>query len=105
LIAGAAASSVLLLLLRYDPRLVPAVAATVVLLAGAVRASQAGAWLPFATDAVVTVIVAVWLTRYLQREGAPRAPEPATGDVAPRASGDAVPPAPVAAAASDAAGR
>jgi glycosyltransferase involved in cell wall biosynthesis len=60
----------------------------------------------FATDAVVTVIVAVWLTRYLRREGASRAPEPATGDVAPSAPGDAAPPAPdVAAAASDAAGR
>ena len=106
LIAGAAASSVLLLLLRYDPRLVPAFAATVVLLTGAVKASQAGAWLPFATNAVVTVIVAIWLTRYLRRECVPRAPEPATGDVAPRAPGDAVPPAPdVAAAASDAADR
>ena len=81
-------------------------AATVVLMTGAVKASQAGAWLPFATDAVVTVIVAVWLTRYLRREGAPRAPAPAPAGVAPRAPGNAVPPAPdVAAAASDAASR
>ncbi|HET7607288.1 MAG TPA: hypothetical protein VFL84_01310, partial [Gammaproteobacteria bacterium] len=58
LIAGAAASSVLLLLLRYDPRLVPAFAATVVLMTGAVKAAQAGAWLPFAVDAATTVIVA-----------------------------------------------
>ena len=50
-IAGMAAASVLLLLLRYDPRLVPAFAATVVLMTGAVKAAQAAAWLPFAVDA------------------------------------------------------
>ena len=94
LIAGIAASAVLLLLLRYDARLVPAFAATVVLMTGAVKASQAGAWLPFATDALVTIIVAVWLTRYLRREGTPAAPE----------RGNSVLPAPdAAAAASDAA--
>jgi hypothetical protein len=69
-IAGAAAAAVLLLLLRYDPRLVPAFAATVVLMTGAVKAAQAAAWLPFAGDVVVTVLVAAWLTRYL-RHGAP----------------------------------
>ena len=68
LIAGAVASAVLLLLLRYDPRLVPAFAATVVLMTGAVKAAQAGAWLPFAVDAVITAIVAIWLTRYLRRD-------------------------------------
>ena len=68
LIAGAAAASVLLLLLRYDPRLVPAFAATVVLMTGAVKAAQSGAWLPFALDALVTIGVAAWLTRYLRRD-------------------------------------
>jgi hypothetical protein len=58
---------VLLLLLRYDPRLVPAFAATIVLLAGAIRAAQAVAWLPFAIDAIVTIAVAVWFTRFLRR--------------------------------------
>ena len=67
-IAGVAAASVLLLLLRYDARLVPAFAATVVLMTGAVQAAQAGAWLPFAADAVATVAVAAWLTRYLRRD-------------------------------------
>jgi len=70
LIAGAAAASVLLLLLRYDPRLVPAFAATVVLMTGAVNAAQSGAWLPFALDALVTIGVAAWLTRYLRRDPA-----------------------------------
>ena len=70
-IAGVAAASVLLLLLRYDPRLVPAFAATVVLMTGVVKAAQAGAWLPFAVDAVATIAVAAWLTRYLMRD--PRA--------------------------------
>jgi hypothetical protein len=49
---------------------VPAFAATVVLMTGAVKAAQAAAWLPFAGDVVVTVLVAAWLTRYL-RHGAP----------------------------------
>ena len=70
LIAGAAAAAVLLLLLRYDPRLVPAFAATVVLMTGATKAAQSAAWLPFVADAVVTVGVAAWLTRYLRREAA-----------------------------------
>jgi hypothetical protein len=70
LIAGAAAAAVLLLLLRYDPRLVPAFAATVVLMTGAVKAAQAAAWLPFIADAVVTVLIAAWLTRYLRRDAA-----------------------------------
>ena len=69
-IAGVAASSVLLLLLRYDPRLVPAFAATVVLMTVAVRAAQSAAWLPFAVDAIATIAVAVWLTRYLRRDPA-----------------------------------
>ena len=66
--SGVAAASVLLLLLRYDARLVPAFAATVVLMTGAVQAAQAGAWLPFAADAAATVAVAAWLTRYLRRD-------------------------------------
>jgi hypothetical protein len=77
-VAGIAAASVLLLLLRYDPRLVPAFAATVVLMTGAVRAAQADAWWPYAVDAAATVAVAAWLTRYLQR-GLARQPE---GDAA-----------------------
>ena len=71
LIAGVAAASVLLLLLRYDARLVPAYAATVVLMTGAVKAAQASAWLPFSADAVATVAMAVWLTRYLRRDATP----------------------------------
>jgi hypothetical protein len=69
-IAGVAAASVLLLLLRYDPRLVPAFAATVVVMTGAVKASQAHAFAPFAVDVVVTIAVAAWLTRYLRRDPA-----------------------------------
>jgi len=68
LIAGGAAASVLLLLLRYDPRLVPAFAATVVLMTSAVKAAQAAAWLPFAIEALATIAVAAWLTRYLRRD-------------------------------------
>jgi hypothetical protein len=67
IVAGIAASSVLLLLLRYDPRLVPAFAATVALMTGAVKAAQAAAWWPFAVDAVATIGVAIWLTGYLRR--------------------------------------
>ena len=66
-IAGLIASGVLLMLLRYDPRLVPAFAATVVLLGGAVQAAQALAWLPFAIDALATIGVAIAFTHYLRR--------------------------------------
>ena len=68
LIAGVVASGVLLMLLRYDPRIVPAFAATIVLLGGAVKAAQSAAWLPFAIDAIATIGVAVWFTRYLRNE-------------------------------------
>lgn len=68
IIAGVAAASVLLLLLRYDARLVPAYAATVVLMTGATKAAQAGAWLPFVVDAAATIAMAIWLTRYLRRD-------------------------------------
>jgi hypothetical protein len=57
-----------LLLLRYDPRLVPAFAATIVLMAGAIKAAQALVWLPFTIDAIATIAVAAWLTRFLRRE-------------------------------------
>ena len=67
-IAGLIASAVLLMLLRYDPRLVPAFAATVVLLGAAVTAAQSLAWLPFAIDALATIGVAVAFTRYLRKE-------------------------------------
>jgi len=66
-IAGLVASGILLMLLRYDPRLVPAFAATTVLLGGAVKAAQSLAWLPFAIDALATIAVAVAFTRYLRR--------------------------------------
>ena len=69
-IRGLVATGVLLLLLRYDRRMVPAFAATVVLLGGAVKAGQSAAWLPFAIDAVATIAVAAWFTRFLRREGA-----------------------------------
>lgn len=68
IIAGVVASGVLLLLLRYDPRLVPAFAATIVLLGGATKAAQAQVLLPFAVDAIATVAIAVWYTRFLRRE-------------------------------------
>ena len=35
---------------------------------GAVKAAQSGAWLPFALDALVTIGVAAWFTRYLRRD-------------------------------------
>ena len=66
-IAGLVASGVLLMLLRYDPRLVPAFAATIVVLGSAVRAAQARAWLPFVIDALATIAVAIAYTRYLRR--------------------------------------
>ncbi|HLX29666.1 MAG TPA: CPBP family intramembrane glutamic endopeptidase [Casimicrobiaceae bacterium] len=66
LIAGAIASAVLLMLLRFDPRLVPAFAATIVLLGGAVEAAQSLAPLSFAIEAVATILVAVVFTRYLR---------------------------------------
>jgi hypothetical protein len=69
-IRGLVATGVLLLLLRYDRRMVPAFAATVVLLGGAVKAGQSAAWLPFAIDAVATIAVAAWFTRFLRRERA-----------------------------------
>jgi hypothetical protein len=64
-ISGVTAAAVLLLLLRYDARLVPSFAATVVLMTGAVKAAQAAAWFPFAFDALTTVLVCIALTRYL----------------------------------------
>ena len=48
--------------------MVPAFAATVVLLGGAIKAGQSAAWLPFAVDAAVTLAVAAWFTRFLRRE-------------------------------------
>ena len=75
-IAGVTAAAVLLLLLRYDARLVPPFAAAVVLMTSALKAAQAAAWLPFGVDAVATIAVCAWLTRYLQRSlpvTAPRA--------------------------------
>jgi hypothetical protein len=68
LIAGLVASGVLLMLLRYDPRMVPAFAATVVVLTGAVSAAQSRAWAPFALDALATIAVAAIFTAYLRRE-------------------------------------
>ena len=73
IIAGVAAASVLLLLLRYDARLVPAYAATVVLMTGVIKAAQASAWLPFSADAAATIAMAVWLTHYLRRDAPPAA--------------------------------
>ncbi|MGE5105154.1 MAG: lysostaphin resistance A-like protein [Betaproteobacteria bacterium] len=70
-IAGAVASGVLLLLLRYDPRLVPAFAATIVLLDTAVKAAQSAALLPFALDALAVIVVAAWFTRFLRRKSVP----------------------------------
>lgn len=67
-IAGVVASGVLLLLLRYDPRLVPVFAATIVLLTGAIKAAQAAAWPAFVIDALATLAIAVWFTRFLRRE-------------------------------------
>jgi hypothetical protein len=68
LIAGLVASAVLLMLLRYDPRIVPAFAATVVLLGGAAKGAQSNAFGPFALDALATVAVAVIFTGYLRRQ-------------------------------------
>jgi hypothetical protein len=67
-IAGFAATAVLLLLLRFDRRMIPAYAATVVVMGSAVKAAQSAAWLPFALDAIATIAVAVWFTRHLRRE-------------------------------------
>ena len=67
-IAGVVASGVLLMLLRFDPRMVPAFAATIVLLGGAVRAAQSASWLLFAIDAAATIAVTALYTRYLRRE-------------------------------------
>ncbi len=67
-VAGLVASAVLLMLLRYDPRIVPAFAATVVLLGGAVKAAQSNALAPFALDALATVAVAVIFTGYLRKQ-------------------------------------
>jgi len=67
LIAGLVASAVLLMLLRYDPRMVPAFAATVVVLTGAVSAAQSREWAPFALDALATIAVAAIFTAYLRR--------------------------------------
>jgi hypothetical protein len=78
LIAGLVASAVLLMLLRYDPRLVPAFAATVVVLTGAVKAAQSLEWAPFALDALGTIAVAVIFTAYLRKQSAF---EPSPGDL------------------------
>jgi hypothetical protein len=67
-ITGLVATAVLLLLLRYDRRMVPPFAATVVLMTGAMKAAQSAVWLPFALDALATIVIAVWFTRYLRRE-------------------------------------
>ncbi|MHB8493330.1 MAG: hypothetical protein ACYC9Z_11735 [Casimicrobiaceae bacterium] len=76
LVAGAVASAVLLLLLRYDLRMVPAFAATVALLHAATTAAQSGALGLFAVGAIATIAAASAMTRYL-RQGAPR-PVPPT---------------------------
>ncbi|MBU6485352.1 MAG: hypothetical protein KGR23_11205, partial [Betaproteobacteria bacterium] len=76
LVAGAVASAVLLLLLRYDLRMVPAFAATVALLHAATTAAQSGSLGLFAVRAIATIAVASAMTRYL-RQGAPR-PGPPT---------------------------
>ncbi|MGA8033204.1 MAG: hypothetical protein WCB48_12490, partial [Casimicrobiaceae bacterium] len=73
LIAGAVASAVLLLLLRYDLRMVPAFAATVTVLHAATKAMQSGSLALFAASAVATVVVAWVMTRYLRRDSAPLA--------------------------------
>ncbi|HEX6137742.1 MAG TPA: CPBP family intramembrane glutamic endopeptidase, partial [Casimicrobiaceae bacterium] len=65
---GVVATAVLLLLLRYDRRMIPPFAATVVLLAGATKAAQSAVWPAFALDAIATIAIAVWFTRYLRRE-------------------------------------
>ena len=67
-IAGLITSGLLLMLLRYDPRMVPAFAATVVVLPAAVRAAQSSEWGPFALEALATIAVAVIFTAYLRRE-------------------------------------
>ena len=64
-IAGLAASAVLWLLLRHDPRLVPAFAAPVTLLGSAARAIQSGAVPLFAIDAAAPILVAWAMTLYL----------------------------------------
>ncbi len=76
LIAGAVASAVLLLLLRYDLRMVPAFAATVALLHAATTAAQSGSLRLFAVGAIATIVAASAMTRYL-RQGASR-PVPPT---------------------------
>src|SRR5487761_2069469 len=76
LVAGAVASAVLLLLLRYDLRMVPAFAATVALLHAATTAAQSGSLGLFAVGAIATIAAASAMTRYL-RQGAPR-PVPPT---------------------------
>lgn len=73
LIAGAVASAVLLLLLRYDLRMVPAFAATVTVLHAATKAMQSGSLGLFAVSAAATVVVAWVMTRYLRRDSAPLA--------------------------------
>jgi hypothetical protein len=37
---------------------------------GAIKAAQAAALLPLAIDAIVTIAIAVWYTRFLRREPA-----------------------------------
>jgi hypothetical protein len=73
-IRGLAATSVLFLLLRYDRRLVPAFAATVVLMTGATLAAQSATWGLFALDAIATLAVVVWFTRFLRRDAVPVVP-------------------------------
>jgi hypothetical protein len=70
LIAGLVASAMLLMLLRYDPRLVPAFGATIVVLTSAVKAAQSHAWGPFVLETLATIAVAVAFTVYLRRQTA-----------------------------------
>ncbi|MGH8801416.1 MAG: hypothetical protein ACREX6_03865, partial [Casimicrobiaceae bacterium] len=77
LAGGVAASAVLLLLLRYDLRGVPAFAASVALLHGFTRALRADALPWFALDAAVTLLVAWRMTVWLRtpwRAAPPTAP-------------------------------
>jgi hypothetical protein len=68
--ASLASTVVFLLLLRHDPRTVPAYIATVLVLTATIRAAQAGtgsAWLEQSLYAV-TIVVAAWLTtRYIDQ--------------------------------------
>jgi hypothetical protein len=80
-VAGVTVSAILVLLLRFDLRMVPAFAATAAVLHAVAQAAQSGVLREFCLSAAALVAVAWALTRYLRDGAAPGSvPAPALAE-------------------------